>query len=832
MKKKTFHLIPNAHLDPVWLWNWQEGLNEGIRTSRTVLNLMDEFPELTFCRGEISIYRHIEKYDPETFARIKEYIKSGRWEIIGATEVQSDNNLPATETFSRHYANGLSYLAEKFQFRPRVAWAADSFGHTAGLPEIIAAAGMTGFLFTRPAPRNLPLSKPAFWWEGAGGARILCYRPEFGWYGTERVEATDRLNETLEAASRLDLENIAVFIGLGNHGGGPTRQQLFDIHKWAEEHPEVNVKFSGMQKLLDAIRKEVKQKGDAFLPTFKGELNYCLRGCYASVARFKFPYRRAENALLASERSITAIKTALEQKDIDKENIKEAWNTLLFNTFHDILPGTSIERATDEQISSIGGTYHRAQILETDMLNALAMAVDTTVPKPKGDDPETVPFLLWNPHPWPYKGYMELEASLDYRPVQMRDSWKGKFPVQVRDSNHRAVPFQKIQTECLLYNLGTIWRKRVVVNVNIPPMGWSVYTMGLEDGAVKRTVPNEVKTKGENTISNDKFTIKAVVGENGIQIREGRKQLIKGTGLTAIVVKDPWGSWGGPEQVETKGLDEIIETWKIVSSDILEAGTETAMLQVRLAGKNSWIDLIFSLTRGGNHISVKGRLLINEKEARVKLVFPVNGVEGEFDVPGTIVRRKPSGEVPGGRWVRMFNNKQEPVLGFASDALYCFENTKKGELRATVARVSRYAYAPSVKDGSGPPTDAAVDCGELKFNFIINNGNNELEKLSQIIGQPPVAWITPVSKGTLPRSGSFVSLSPASVEIQALKPANDGNGLILRLRETKGRSVKPKFKWLDSTVDLGRIRANTIATWRLVQSGGKWTAKETNIAEE
>jgi hypothetical protein len=77
-----------------------------------------------------------------------------------------------------------------------------------------------------------------------------------------------------------------------------------------------------------------------------------------------------------------------------------------------------------------------------------------------------------------------------------------------------------------------------------------------------------------------------------------------------------------------------------------------------------------------------------------------------------------------------------------------------------------------------------------------------------------------------------VSLSPASVEIQALKPANDGNGLILRLRETKGRSVKPKFKWLDSTVDLGRIRANTIATWRLVQSGGKWTAKETNIAEE
>ena len=62
--KKTIHLIGNAHLDPVWLWDRREGLNEGITTVRTMLDLMEEFPEMTFIRGEAAIFQHIEKYDP------------------------------------------------------------------------------------------------------------------------------------------------------------------------------------------------------------------------------------------------------------------------------------------------------------------------------------------------------------------------------------------------------------------------------------------------------------------------------------------------------------------------------------------------------------------------------------------------------------------------------------------------------------------------------------------------------------------------------------------------------------------------------------------------
>src|SRR5512144_988924 len=102
----TFHLIANAHLDPVWLWDWREGLNEGLITCRTILDLMDEDRDLTFMRGESAIYEHIRRTDQATFDRIRKYVGKGRWELVGGTHIQPDTNLPATETLARHYAMG------------------------------------------------------------------------------------------------------------------------------------------------------------------------------------------------------------------------------------------------------------------------------------------------------------------------------------------------------------------------------------------------------------------------------------------------------------------------------------------------------------------------------------------------------------------------------------------------------------------------------------------------------------------------------------------------------------------------------------------------------
>jgi len=212
-KRLTFHLIGNAHLDPVWLWDWREGFNEGIITCRTILDLMDEFEELTFVRGESAIYQYIEEHDPKTFRRIVKQVEAGRWDVVGGTVIQPDTNLPAAETFARHFARGQNYFLSRFGRTARVAWAADSFGHCAGLPAVMTAAGITGFAFTRPFAAELPLEKPAFWWDGPGSEPILAYRPAVGWYGTDRGETLKRLDASLEAAQQCDLENVGIFYG-------------------------------------------------------------------------------------------------------------------------------------------------------------------------------------------------------------------------------------------------------------------------------------------------------------------------------------------------------------------------------------------------------------------------------------------------------------------------------------------------------------------------------------------------------------------------------------------------------------------------------------------
>ncbi|MEI6085443.1 MAG: glycoside hydrolase family 38 [Verrucomicrobiota bacterium] len=811
MRQLTFHLIANAHLDPVWLWDWREGLNEGIITCRTVLDLMDEFDDLTFIRGEAAVYQHIEQHDPKTFQRIVKHVASGRWDVVGGTVIQPDTNLPATETFARHFAHGQNYFISRFGRPARVAWAADSFGHSAGLPEVLADAGMTGFAFTRPS--SIPVSQPAFWWEGPSGARVLAYHPTIGWYGSERAEATSKLDALLAQAQKTDLQNVGVFYGLGNHGGGPTRRQLADIRAWTKAHPEVRVVFSGLHRLFDALKNEKN------LPVYRGELNFCLRGCYSSVAKFKYAYRKTEATLLRAERTNTVIASTLKKSPAD---LQQAWDTVLFNSFHDILPGSSIERAYDDQLAWLGAALHEAQRAEVSALNALALAVDTRVQRPPGDHPSAVAALVWNPHPYAFRGHVELEASLDYRPIWKYIDQADKLPVEVRDHAGKLLPFQIVATEhSAMPNLA--WRKRVVVPVQIPALGWSVVEFGWVEGASRPAVASRVRAPKPGVIDNGLYRVAATVGAAGIQIFRKGKKVLGGAGLSAIVVEDPWGSWGGmAEEPDSLDLSTVREQWQVTHVTTLESGPERALLWVRLAGKRSRIDLSFMLYRGRDAVDVSARVFWDDRSARLKLVMPA-GDRAEFEVPGGRVVRGPSGEVPGGRWVRVLG-KSGP-FGFASDALYNFD-CKNGEFRATVVRASRYG-----NDVKTPP-DAelwrpAVDSGELRFRFLINPGNAALPALAQELEQPPVVLLVPAKPGKLPRTGSLATLTPATVQILALKKAEDGRGLILRVQETSGKACTPQFTWLGKKLKLGKLAGNAIASWRITRRG----ARQTSISE-
>ena len=806
----TFHLVGNSHLDPVWLWDWREGLNEALITVRTVLGLMDENPALTYVRGETVLYEHIEREEPETFARILRHIRSGRWDPIGGAYLQPDTNMPASETFARIYLHGQRYFAEKFGRPATSAWAADSFGHSAGLPELLAGAGFRNFSFFRPFVEQLPLPGPAFWWEGSAGSRVLGYRPIHGWYGCERVEMKGRLDGFLAAAPRQPYHHIAVYYGLGNHGGGPTRRLISDIAEWAAAHPDVSVVHSGLHRFFAALEAEIAARPEAAPPVHRGEMNYCQRGCYTSAARVKFAFRHAEAALTRAETAATAGRLVAPAPVPD---LGAPWRGVMFNSFHDILPGSSIERALEEQVDWTRGLLHTARSVEFHALNALSRRVDTSVPAVAGDHPSAVSLLVWNPHPQPYEGPLELEASLDYRPVFPYQNRPAEVPIEVRGPDGKAHAFQRIKPECNF--LASIpWRARVVTNVRLPALGWAVFSLGWVEGARAPKVSARASASGKGEIKSRHYRAHAQIGRKGIALFQGRRPLLGSGGLGAITVEDALGSWGPSDfeqEADSSHLMQVRHTWKIAAVEILERGPLRAAIWVRLTGGNSELDLTLQLAADRNAIDVEARLLWNEPRARLKLVFPGAGDQAEFDVPGGVVRRGPAGEVPGGRWVRVNNGKH--VLGFASDALYGFD-TSDGTFRASVIRSTRYAF--DARDTAATPVSLPVlDRGEYRFKFLISTDAASMPRLAAELEQPPVTLPVPPHPGKLGRSGSIAELTPAGVRLLALKPAEDGDGIVVRLQETAGRKCQPQLTLAGRKYALGPLAAHGLATYRM-----------------
>jgi alpha-mannosidase len=658
---------------------------------------------------------------------------------------------------------------------------------------------------------------------------------------------------------------------------------LNEIAAWKKKHPEVNVVFSGLHRLFDALRKEMTKKGgEDFFPIHRGELNFVLRGCYSSVAKLMFQYRKTE-ALVSSAEKTTAVINEVLERDTGFQSVRgshglkgrvtgelyDVWQSILFNSFHDILPGSSIERAFDEQIAWLGGAQHESQAIRFEALTALSHQIDTRVATPKGDMPSGVALLVWNAHPRPYAGPIELEASLDYRPIWKYHKKVDELPLKVTGPDGKPAVHQIIDAE---HNsmVELAWRKRVVMPVELPAMGWNVIEMAWVEGHNPPSVEQPTTAPMPGVIDNGIYRVQARVGDKGIQItRNGRSIFNAGSeGLGAVTVEDPWGSWGGmAEEPESLDLSTVRHQWRISEVQNLESGPIRSKMWVKMDAGNSRLELTISVTRGRDAVDVSARVLWDERSARLKLVMPV-GDEVEYDVPGGRVTRgatvkklkselrggmnpdittedadaarrfalgglegelKPLGEVPGGRWVRV-KGAGGATFGFASDALYNFD-AKDGAFRATVCRASRYADDVHT-NSSERPWQPAVDNGELKFNFLISPGDEKLPQLAEELEQPPVSILVPPHKGKWRRAGSLASLGPENIKLLALKPAEDGKGLILRVQETSGKATNPQLKIAGKTVKLSRVEANRIGTWRLTGKPGAMKAKATNIAEE
>ena len=173
---KTVYLICNAHIDPVWQWEWEEGAAEALSTFRTAADLCEEFDGFVFNHNEAMLYRWIEEYEPQLFSRIQRLVRDGRWHIMGGWYLQPDCNMLSGESHIRQIESGLRYFKEKFGARPKTAIGFDAFGHTRGLVQILKKTGFDSYLFCRPWESFQHLPEGTFDWVGYDGSHVMARR--------------------------------------------------------------------------------------------------------------------------------------------------------------------------------------------------------------------------------------------------------------------------------------------------------------------------------------------------------------------------------------------------------------------------------------------------------------------------------------------------------------------------------------------------------------------------------------------------------------------------------------------------------------------------------
>lgn len=225
---KDLHLICNAHIDPVWLWDMEEGISAAISTFRMAAVFCEEYDGLVFNHNEVVVYKWIEEMEPELFARIQELVRKGKWHIMGGWYLQPDCNMPGGESFIRQMEAGREYFREKFGKQPTTAINFDPFGHSRGLVQLMAKAGFDSYLFCRPGQGDCPLPADDFIWVGFDGSEIMAHRADT--YGTLMGEAGKKVEEWMDAQNRKPEEKQplagCMLWGVGNHGGGPSRVDL------------------------------------------------------------------------------------------------------------------------------------------------------------------------------------------------------------------------------------------------------------------------------------------------------------------------------------------------------------------------------------------------------------------------------------------------------------------------------------------------------------------------------------------------------------------------------------------------------------------------------
>ena len=776
---KRIHLVCNAHLDPVWLWPWQEGCAEALSTFRTACDLLDEFPDFVFNHNEALLYEWVEQLDSELFARIKAYVDIGRWQIIGGWYLQPDCNMPSGESIVRNMLKGQNYFRRAFGKIPKVAINFDSFGHSRGLVQPMVQAGYEQYIVCRPHKSGFDFVDQDFTWTGLDGSQIIVHRSDEN-YNSVLGKFAEELRSF--AADKQHEPVTLCLWGVGDHGGGPSRKDLRDLVKLAQEK---DISFEHIHSHPDAYF--AARAGD--MPTVARGLNPVAVGCYTSQIRVKQLHRKLENELYMAERMCTAAAVQC-NRPYPTDALNDALRDLLLSEFHDALPGSGTQRVEEDTIRQL---HHGLEICAREKQYALiALSQGEAVVE---DDSSTV--CVYNPHPFALDDVLILDCSLP------KQNWDSTFMTAQVYLNGKAIP---TQTEMEESHFCIDWRRRISVNVSLPPMSVTRFTVRFTP-LEKRPLYAPIAHQPEFVFDNGSMRVVINTGTGLIDSYQvgGVEYMLPGS-CQLIARDDTYNSWGlgnpakhgiYPFRLLTlhegsafSGLSDQV----IPSVRVIEDGEIRTVVEALFGMHDSKAYVRYAFPKQGAAFDIDAGVYWNEKDMHLKMELHTPFTKGSYH--GQIMfgeeELAQGEETISQQWCAIKDKHAElAILSTGNYGSSCAD----GSIGLTLLRSAGFSAA----DGNFEKTlheqrhTVRMEQGERLFKYRVIAGDAKvvhaaLPRKAVALNMPAasVAYNPPGRGGQCP---PLFTMDGDSVSLSALKRAEDGNGYILRLFEAQGKKA-------------------------------------------
>ena len=790
----TLHAIGNAHIDPVWLWRWTEGLETVRSTFRSVLERMQEFPEFIFTGSSAAFYALLAKADPELLTAIRERVREGRWEIVGGWWIQPDVNIPCGESLVRQALYGQRFFQREFGVTATVGYNPDAFGHAGTLPQLLRRAGLQRYVFLRPMPHEKELPGNVFRWRSPDGSEVLAVRIARS-YCTWAEELSQQVQHS-QAARPDYVSDYVVFYGVGNHGGGPTRQNLASLLEMAPR-----VRLSSLEAFFSSVEAEMAAGRE--VPVVTEELQHHARGCYTAHSEVKRQNRRVEHLLMSAERW-ASVAWILLGRPYPQQDLTEAWQALLFNQFHDILAGTSLPEGYEDARDLFGHAATLGGYALHFSLQALTGQMDTS-----GEGPAVVVF---NPLPWRVKGPVEIERG----------------PARLADADGTPLTVQSIQPTTVA------GQRRCCFVAELPPLGYRLFR---EAGRPMENPSAGSLAVTPTSLENDfwRLELDPTTGHL-IRLFDRRNQVevLAGPGNVALVLDDPSDTWSHGVQSFREEIGRFTGAGfgGLGRAEIAveEEGPVRAALRIESCwGRSTLLQRLY-LYRELDLI--EGRLTVHwqEQKKMLKLAFPLNLEEprATYDGPYGHVERPCHGEEePGQQWIdvsgwtRTVSGERLPYgVSLLNDCKYGFD-VRDAELRMSLLRSPPFAFHdPAVLEPQRRYAYLDQGTQTVTYRLIPHRGpwqEAAIPRRAWELNVPP-QWVNEAAHpGRLPATASFLEAGPDNILLTVCKQAEEGEALIVRGYESAGRPTLATLRMpalgLVHPVHFG---AHALKSWRII----------------